>query len=605
MGVRSPAQDPMTSSADPSLTRPSSAFAAQVTGARAHPRPALVATVSGLVNGTTMVVGAIAVGWATDHLIVPALSGAAVPASAWWGSALAIIGISAVRWTSIFVRGIATGHVQYRAQAETRRAVVRRYLELDSGWHRRRSTGQLLAHAVSDVDALWTPMQWAYFALSMVFMLLIALVDLFVKDVAVGCIGGVLVLLVLGLNLLYQRLLAPRTREGQAARAEVASIAHESIEGGPVVRSLGLSTVEVDRFSVAVERVRLANTGIAAIGSVFDPVLELLPTAAVLGVLAVGAPRVASGALTVGDLVGVVYLLLTIAIPLNVISRFISMLPLSSAGLDRVHSVLSHPAVTRFGEQSLASPGPLHVALRGAGVVRGGHTLLDGIDLDLPSGTVTAVVGHVGSGKTTLLDLATGHAAPSLGVVSFDSVDVRELTRGMVAQNVAVVSQSPFLFAETIRENLTLSGHPWERRDYTEDELWSALRLAAADDVVRDLPAGLDTVVGGARRDPVRRSAPADLFGPRAAAPAAAAGARRRHLCTRPSRRASGAGRLDRARGRGRADGAARRQPAGHAGPCRPGRLPARRPAGGGRPPRRAARHAAGLRPDRHRVRPA
>jgi ATP-binding cassette subfamily B protein len=172
-------------------TRRPSALAAQLAGARANPAPAWVATISGVINGATMVLGAAAIGWSTDHLVVPALGRKHVPPSAWWISALFILGISAIRWTSILFRGVATGRVQYHAQAETRRAVARRHLELDLGWHRRRSPGQLLAHAVSDVDALWLPMQFAYFALGMVFMLLLALAELFLRDVLLGLVGVV------------------------------------------------------------------------------------------------------------------------------------------------------------------------------------------------------------------------------------------------------------------------------------------------------------------------------------------------------------------------------------------------------------------------------
>jgi ATP-binding cassette subfamily B protein len=468
--------------------RPASALAAQIAGARAHPRPALLATASGLVNGATMVVGAGAIGWSTDHLVIPALAREPVAAGAWWISALLVMGISALRWSTIFVRGLATGRVQYRAQAETRRAVVRRYLDLDLSWHRRRSPGQLLAHAVADVDALWQPMQYAYFAAGMVFMLLLALADLFLRDVVLGLVGLALVVLVLALNVVYQRLLAPRARAAQAARGVVGGIAHESIEGDPVVRSLGLTAVEDARFAPGVERLRTADLRMAAVSSVFDPVLELLPTVAVLAVLAAGAPRVAHGRLSVGDLVGVVYLLITIAIPLNVISRFLSMLPMSDAGRERVHAVLEHPAVALFGHRRLATPDPLRVELRGVG-----HRLLADADLVLEPGTITVVVGAVGAvgaGKTTLLDVAGGQAAPARGAVLFDGVDVRELARGAVPESVAVVSQSPFLFAESIRDNLCLA------RPYTEIELWQALRDAAADDIVRGLPGGLDTVVG-------------------------------------------------------------------------------------------------------------
>ncbi|MFC4069408.1 ABC transporter ATP-binding protein [Actinoplanes subglobosus] len=458
-------------------------------GARAHPVPASAAAVAGLVNGATMVGGAAAVGWATDHVVVPALAGQHVPAGDWWSSALFVLGVSAVRWTTIFVRGVATGRVQFRAQAETRRAVTHHYLELDQAWHRRHSPGRLLAHAVSDVDAQWSPVQFMFFAFGMLFMLFLALTELFRRDVSLGLTGLGLIGAVLGINVVYQRLLAPRARQAQEARGATGAVAHESIEAGPVVRSLGLIEQEDARFTPVVERLRAADLRMAAISSIFDPVLELLPTAAVLVVLATATPRVASGALTVGDLVGVVYLLITVAIPLNVISRFLSMLPMSGAGRDRVRSVLATPAA-RHGDRELPGDGPLRVDVRGARLVRDGRALISGVRLSLAPGTVTVVVGAVGAGKTTLLDVAGGQSHPSAGTVRFDGVDVRDLARGEVPAAVAVVSQNPFLFAEPIRDNLTLG------RPCSEDELWAALRLAAADEIVRGLPDGLDTVVG-------------------------------------------------------------------------------------------------------------
>ncbi|MBL7253361.1 ABC transporter ATP-binding protein [Paractinoplanes lichenicola] len=446
--------------------------------------------ITGLINGATMVAGALAIGWATDHVVVPALRADPVPPSAWWTAAALILGISAVRWSTIFLRGLATGHVQYRAQAETRRAVVRRFLVLDRQWHRDRPPGRLLAHAISDVDALWSPMQFAYFAFGMVFMLLLALTELFLRDFALGLIGLALVTLVLGLNVVYQRLLAPRAREAQQARGIVGGVAHESIEGDPVVRSLGLTDVEDARFAPGVERLRRADLRMAGISSVFDPVLELLPTAAVLVVLAAGTPRVQAGTLSVGDLVGVVYLLITVAIPLNVISRFLSMLPMSAAGHERVQSVLQSQDLSPYGGERLTGDRPLRVELRGAGVTRSGRRLLRDADLTLEPGTVTVVVGAVGSGKSTLLDLAGGQGHPSGGSVLFDGIDVRDLAAGVVPATVAVVSQTPFLFAEPIRDNLVLD------RSYDDSKIWDALRVAAADDFVRELPDGLDTVVG-------------------------------------------------------------------------------------------------------------
>jgi ATP-binding cassette subfamily B protein len=477
-----------------------SALFAQLAGARANPAAAAAATTAGLVNGATMVAGSAAIGWSTDHLVIPALTGHAVPAGAWWLSAAFILGVSAVRWITIFLRGVATGLVQYRAQADIRRRLVGHYLDLDSGWHRSRGPGRLLAHAMADVDALWLPMQYAYFAIGMVFMLLIAIADLFTRDVYLGLVGLALVASVLGLNVAYRRQLAPRAREGQAARGAVGTIVHESIEGGPVVRSLGLVDAEDERLAPAVERVRHADLRMAATSSVFDPLLELLPTAAILVVLAVGAPRIEQGSLSVGDLVGVVYLLITISIPLSVISRFLSLLPIADAGRERISEVLQARPDREPGSARLAPAAtPLAVQLRAVGVQRGGRTLLggeSGIDLVLAPGTITVVVGPVGSGKSTLLDLVTGQEHPSVGLVAFDGADASELSTDDGPRHVAVVPQNAFLFAQSIRDNLVLAGHPVPGRDYDDAQLWEALRLASADEIVRALPDGLDTVIG-------------------------------------------------------------------------------------------------------------
>lgn len=464
---------------------------------RDHPLPALVATTAGLVNGATMVVGAAAVGWATDHLVVPVLSGREVPTSTWWLSVVVILGVSTVRCLTIWVRGVATGRVQHRAQAATRRAVVRRYLHLDLEWHRRHPPGRLLAHAVSDVDAVWSPVQWLYFALGMVFMLVGTLGQLALTAPALGSIGLALVAGVLGLNIAYQRLLSPRARDGQAARGDVARTAHESIEGGPVVRSLGLAGSEDARFAPEVERLREANTRMAAISAVFDPVLELLPTVAVLAVLGVGAGAVSSGEMTLGALVGVSYLLLTVSIPLSVLSRFLSMVPLAVAGHERVADVLAAP-VASYGETGGAVPVvPARLEVRGAGVVRGDSALLRAIDLVVTPGSVCAVVGATGAGKTTLVDLLCAQIHPSEGVVLVDGVPLADLDAPLRAATLGMVGQSPFLFRTTIRDNLVLDGHPRDGlRDYTDAEVWAALEVADAAGFVRALPAGLDTVVG-------------------------------------------------------------------------------------------------------------
>jgi ATP-binding cassette subfamily C protein len=119
------------------------------------------------------------------------------------------------------------------------------------------------------------------------------------------------------------------------------------------------------------------------------------------------------------------------------------------------------------------------------------------VSLDIAAGEKVAIVGASGGGKTTLVQILLGLYAPRSGQVYYDDVPVTEIGLDVVRDNVATVLQHPALLNDTVRMNLTLG------RDAPDDRLWQALAIAQLDDTVRELPDGLDTIVG---RDGVRLS---------------------------------------------------------------------------------------------------
>ncbi|MDQ3740475.1 MAG: ABC transporter ATP-binding protein/permease [Actinomycetota bacterium] len=121
----------------------------------------------------------------------------------------------------------------------------------------------------------------------------------------------------------------------------------------------------------------------------------------------------------------------------------------------------------------------------------GAEPVLQGVDLVVPAGTTTAIVGETGSGKTTLAYLAARLYDPTSGRVTIDGVDIRTISFASLAQTVGLVSQETYLFHASVRENLRFA-----KPDATDDDIEAAARAARIHDLIASLPDGYDTVVG-------------------------------------------------------------------------------------------------------------
>ncbi|AHH17844.1 putative ABC transporter, ATP-binding/membrane protein [Nocardia nova SH22a] len=459
-------------------------------GCRRHPRLAAIAFTCAIVNGGCMVLGAKAIGWCTDHIVV---AGFAHRGFGWGTGAVGVVfvlAVSVLRVLTIIGRTVATGTIQFRSTAAAREAVVAQYLRLGVSWHRRRGAGSLVSHAVSDTEMAWDPMQHFPFAVGMTAMLTLVMIDIAVADAWLAVIAIIVIPLVLAANLTYQRVLAPRAQRAQRQRAVLSALAHEAVEGRQVIGTLGITGQEIRRFEAAADELRAANLRVGRANAVFEPAIELLPPLAALVILAVGVGRIEGGHLGVGTLVEVVYLLITTAIPLNVLARFLGVLPLGVAGQTGLASTAAEterPAQGRCRPELSSSGSAVHLDSAAFGYTAA--RVVHDIALRIPPGGVVAVVGPTGAGKTTLLALMAHLLEADRGTIAIDGVDTRRLSAAALRDRAALVTQSAFLFGDTLRANITLGA--------TADDsaVRRALRVAGADDFVAALPDGLDTVV--------------------------------------------------------------------------------------------------------------
>jgi len=162
-------------------------------------------------------------------------------------------------------------------------------------------------------------------------------------------------------------------------------------------------------------------------------------------------------------------------------------------GWERVQRVLTATGDMAYGSSTLdSSTGPATLAFRSVDFAHaGGEPVLRGVAFEVPAGRTVALVGPTGSGKSTIASLTARLLDPVGGSVTLDGVDVRDLSAADLAETVALVGQVPFIFDDTVRDNVALG------RDGIDDaSVWAALRAAHADGFVARLPDGLDTMVG-------------------------------------------------------------------------------------------------------------
>ncbi|WP_051107808.1 ABC transporter ATP-binding protein [Actinomadura atramentaria] len=457
---------------------------------RAEPRVFALAVGASALYAATTVGTAQVLGRVTGRVVLPAFAEGRATAGALTAAALAIVAVAFFKAIGVAGRRFYAGLMQYRMQAAYRRAVTRRYLELPAAWHQRHPAGQLLSNANADVEAAWAPLAPLPMAVGVLVMLVIAAVAIVLVDPVVAIVAFCVFPAVALLNLLYQRRLAPAATRAQRLRGEVSEVAHESFEGGLVVKTLGREAAETERFARSARELRDANIAVGRVRGLLDPMLEALPNLGVLAVLLVGSARLESHAMSAGDLVSVAYLFTLLSWPIRALGWVLADVPRSVVGWRRVRAVLDERAAMPHGAAGLPGDGPLALEVRDVRFGYGDGEVLRGVSFDAAPGRTVAVVGTTGSGKSTLTSLVVRLVDPEAGTVLLDGADVRQLGADAVPAAAALVPQQAFLFDDTVRGNVTLG------LDVPDERVWEALRLAQADGFTAGLPDGLDTRVG-------------------------------------------------------------------------------------------------------------
>ncbi|WP_298805968.1 ABC transporter ATP-binding protein [uncultured Pseudokineococcus sp.] len=376
----------------------------------------------------------------------------------------------------------------------TRRSLVGRVLRLPLAELDQRRTGDLVSRVGSDTTLLRAVVTSGLVeVVSSVVVVVGAVVAMAVVDVVLLAVTLTAVAVGMTAAISVARRLRALALASQQRVGEMSSAVERALSAVRTIRASGATDREVDAVGASARAAYDAGVRAARTGAVVSPVVGVAVQGSFIAVLGVGGYRVASGALTVAELVSFILFLFLLVMPLGQLVSAFAQLQLGLGALTRIEEVLGLPE--EDPGPATAPPGrpgaPL-LELRGASFAYpGGAPVLQGVDLVVPRGTRTALVGPSGAGKSTLLSLVERFSDVTGGAVLVDGVDVRELPRAALRARLGYVEQEAPVLAGTLRENLLLAAP-----GATEDELAAVLAAVGLSGVARRDAAGLDAQVG-------------------------------------------------------------------------------------------------------------
>ncbi|PPJ01312.1 ABC transporter ATP-binding protein [Nocardia nova] len=420
--------------------------------------------------------------------VVDTLGDSRVPLAA---AVTVLIVIGVLRFGLSMLRRVCSSTLSLGVQFDLRSDLFAALVRMPGREQMAVSTGQVVSRAISDITLIQMFLQLVPIVTGNAALLVAALVLMATMSLTLAAIALVLLPALWLVTRRSQRELFPANWDAQAQAAEVAMRVESAVAGVRVVKGFGQERRETGALERRARDLFRSRLRVVRITSRFTPAMAALPALGQVFILVVGGLLALHQSISLGTFLAFMTYLGSFVSPVRQFSTLLTVSQQGKASLDRVREVIDASP----GRQAAAVPPPTaavappRIDLSGVSVRIGDTAVLDHLDLTIPAGATVALAGGAGSGKSTLTALLPRLIDPDAGAVRLDGVDVREVPdlRG----RVAIVFEDTHLMADTIRANVA-----YGRPDATDDQVWHALYLAAADEFVRRLPEQLHTPIG-------------------------------------------------------------------------------------------------------------
>jgi subfamily B ATP-binding cassette protein MsbA len=379
---------------------------------------------------------------------------------------------------------------------DLRQEVFDHVMRQDAHFFENQSTGRIMSSIMNDTDRIQTAVSsmladW----LSRVFTLLALLIALVSIDWKLSAISLLVVPVVGGLTAKLGRKIRRTTRYAQDRAADLNQILQEAISGHSVVKSFGAEDFESNRFRAMNRNLRTGTLHYVAQQALASPIIEFFGALTIVLLLSYARIQVKAGTMSGGSFTSFVIALLMVYEPIKRLTNIHNIFQQALGASQRVFEYLDHRQGVMEKESSARLPkfckSVRFCDVRFCYPTAPDREVLKGIDLEVKCGEVVAVVGSSGAGKSTLAHLVPRFYDVTAGSVTIDESDVRDLNLASLREQISIVAQDTFLFNDSIFNNIAY-GRPYA----SEEDVFRAAKAALADDFIRELPYGYQTIIG-------------------------------------------------------------------------------------------------------------
>lgn len=376
---------------------------------------------------------------------------------------------------------------------DMREEAYRKLMKEDFNFFNKNRTGDLMSRQTGDMDAVRHMVSHViYFSFENILVFLMALVMIFSVNVKMALCMLIVLPFTLAVTLSQRRHIKPAFDRVRDCFSSLNAFAQETIAGNRVVKAFAKEDYELEKFDRENDGYRDAQLNAASIWMKYIPMFEILSQCLTIILMIMGGFMVIDGEMTIGNMVTVNGYLWMLNSPLRQAGWIINDLQRFLTAIEKIYKVYTT-------EPDIKQPEHVVEKRKLKGSVTFDHvnyytnddTVLKDISFHVEPGQTVGIIGATGSGKSSLVNLICRFYDVNQGRVLVDDIDVRNLNLQTLRGNIGIAMQDVFLFSDTIEGNIAY-GNP----DCTFEQVQAAAKIANADEFIREMPEGYDTIIG-------------------------------------------------------------------------------------------------------------